>query len=529
MKAMLIKKIVVVVLLLTFSLSFMYVFSSCKKEADQVEQTAEETKQEGISEPAAGGTFTISLDTDPADLDGHTNFGFTGIFMIDSMNDFLWRWNEDYSELSPRIAESWNWKDALNLEVKLRQGIKFHNGKDLKAEDVKYSIERVLDPITASYLSSFFTDISEIKINDDYSLTFILKTANVSIMDRLTYVAIIPKDSGNEANFKLNPVGCGPFKFVNYESGLQAVVEKFDDYYIEGKPYVDKIVFKFIPEYNTAKNALDSGEIDAIFWPNLADYDSLVANENYIVQIVNSFAPEMVMFNTKVEPFDDKIVRKAISLGIDRNDFNNVFNRGLGEIIWSPIPPGSEFYKKSWEYEKDIDQAKELLKQAGFPDGFTTRVLAPAGVEGPLGEVLAANLKDIGITAEISVVDPAQLLENLFTKQDFDILIIGDLIGADPDVFVSKYFLPEGGSAPFIGNWDQREDEIRPLAESGRQEIDQAKRIKIYQDIYDIIAEENPLICTTWGLANPVFYRYIKGFAMDSEFRADWTSIYIEK
>jgi peptide/nickel transport system substrate-binding protein len=452
------------------------------------------------------------------------------VAVSDVFNDFLWRWNKEFTEFVPHLATDWEWIDDTHFKVILRKGVKFHNGREVKAADVKYSIDRVKDPATASPSAVFLEPIKEVILEGDYECTIVLNNPWYGLMDRMTYIAIVPKEAVEEyGDLKTHPVGCGPFVFEKLEPGLQVTATKFEDYWMEGRPYLDKLVIKFMPVYNTAKNALLTGEIDIIFWPEPADYESLRDNPDLGLFIYAQLAAMYVAMNTQNKPLDNKLVRQAVALATSRDKFNKGLYKGLGKLCWVPILPTQPYYDKGWEYERDVEKAKSLLAQAGYPDGFDIRILAPKGAEEIMGEILYSDLKDIGVRGKITALEIPEFLDTLLNKEDFDFAVLGDTISPDPDFFASKYLVPDGVMASIVGHWGTRADEVRVLLNEGRQTIDMDKRIEIYRDLYDIILDENPLIFVNYATRLPVFKNFVKDFWAYGDIRYNWEEIWLDK
>lgn len=476
-----------------------------------------------------GGVLTVAIDSEPMQLDPHLVQQTLVISINDLFHDFLWRWDKDFKEFIPKIAEKWEWIDDTNLLVNVRKGIKFHNGRELVANDIKYSIDRILDPQTASPWAAYLEPIQEVKIIDDYSLTIQLKNPWWGLMDRLSSIAIIPKEAVEEfGDLKTHPIGCGPFVFNGWDSGIQIKAKKSTDYYIENQPYLDEIILKFMPVYNTAKSALLTGDVDLIVWPDPSDLESLQANKDFELFKYSQMAIMYVNFNTKSKYLDNKLIRKAISLVLDRDAFNTALYKGQGEVGWSPILKTQNYYSKDWEYEKNIEEAKKLMSEAGYPDGgFKLRILALKGAEEIMGEVIYSNLADIGIQGEIEVAEIPEALDRMLKKEDFDISGLGDLISPDPDFFASKYLLSDGQMAALTGHWDNAE--VRKLIEEGRSTLDEAKRAEIYKRIYDITLDENPMVFVAYPVRFPVYRTYLKNFFVSGDMRYNWSEMWLDK
>lgn len=515
--------------------------TGCKASAKEVETMSveEETESAVVETPTEtetpieegkkyGGTLVGALDSEPMHLDPHLGQQNLLVAISDLFFDFLWRWNENFTELVPHIAEKWEWIDDLNLKVFIRKGIKFHDGSSLTADDVKFSLDRILDPKTASPWASFLEPIKEVTVDDEYSLTIKLKKPWYGLLDRLTYIAIVsPEAVEKYGDLKTHPVGCGPFVFETWEPGLEIRAKKFEDYYMEGQPYLDGVVLKFMSEYPTAKSALVSGDIDIIFWPDPKDYNSLKATEGLEMFPYFQQAIMYVNMNTKREPLNNKLVRKAIALALDRDAFNQGLYQGLGKVAWVPIQENQPYYKREWEYKRDIEQAKELLKQAGYPNGFEIRILALKGAEEIMGEVIYSSLSDIGIKGVIDVKEIPEALSQMLDKEDFDIAGLGDTISPDPDFFASKYLLPNGLMAALTGHWSN--EEAIQLIEEGRGTLDMDKRVEIYQRLYDIVLEENPMVFVAWPVRFPVYRDYVEDFRAFGDIRYNWSEIWLSK
>ncbi len=483
-----------------------------------------------VSTIKMGGVLRVAVDSEPMHLDPHLIQQNLAISINDLFYDFLWRWDKDFKEFVPKIAESWEWVDNIHLLVNVRRDVKFHNGREVVAEDVKYSIERVLDPKTASPWAAYLEPVQEIKIHSDYSLTIELKRPWWGLMDRLTTIAIVPKEAVEElGDLKTYAIGCGPFVFDGWEPGMQIKAKKFNDYYIENQPYLDEVIIKFMPVYNTAKSALLTGDIDLIIWPDPSDLESLRAIKDLEIFKYSQLAIMYTNFNAKNEYLSNKLVRKAISLALDREAYNMALYRGEGEIAWSPILKSQSCYNKEWEYERNVEEAKKLLAEAGYPGGgFKLRILALKGAEEIMGEVTHSCLAEIGIEGEIEVLEIPEALDRMLSKEDFDIAGLGDIVSPDPDFFASKYLLPDGQMAALTGHWENAE--VTELIEKGRGTLDEAERTEIYKRIYDIvILDECPMAFVCWPVRFPVYKNYVNNFFAYSDIRYNWPEIWLDR
>jgi len=479
--------------------------------------------------PKYGGTLTMGIEAEPQHIDPHLSQSNLVTSIVDLCYDYLWRWDYNFAQFVPNLAEKWAWKSPTEFEVTLRQGAKFHNGREVVADDVVYSVKRILDPKTGSPSAGYLTQVDTIVATGKYTLTIKLKGAWFGLQDVFSrYVAIVPKEAVEQyGDLRTHAVGSGPFKLDAWKPGYDMQFSKNAAYWDAGKPYLDKIVLRFMPEYNTAKNALLSGEIDIINWPDSADINSLKANKDLELHFYNLQAVMYININTSKGPLANKDVRKAIALVTDRNAYNQALYRGMGAVAYTPIPLTQPYHKKVWETKQDIAAAKALLTKAGYPNGFEINILALKGAEEIMGEVLQADLAKIGIKGKVTIAEIPIALDAIFTKENFDLAVLGDAFSSDPDMFVSNYLVPNGPAAGATGRW--KNDKVIELAAKGKVTLDMTERTKVYQDIYDIVLDETPMIFLSNPVRHPVSTKAVQGWFAWSDIRYDWKNIWLNK
>jgi len=523
------KRILSVLLFVVLGSALLFSAGTKEKAESGKATNAQDQQLAAGGQPKHGGTLRVAIEAEPAGLDPDFIQSNLVAQTCDLIYDHLWRWDYEFKAFVPQVAEKWEWVDKTHFKIFVRRGMKFHNGREVKAEDVKYSIERVLDPKVASPSAVYLKEIDSIQTDGEYSLTLNLKNPWYGIQEILQrHAAIIPKEAVEKyGDLKAHPVGSGPFVLESWEPGLQMTLKKFDGYWMKDKPYLDKIVLRFMPEYNTAKNALLSGEIDIITWPDSADIESLKANKDLKLWFYNVNAMMYVGINTKNKPLDNPKVRQAFAFATNRNAYNDALYRGLGTPAWTPIPISQPYYKKSWESAKNITKAKQLLVEAGYPNGFKIRILALKGPEEIMGEVLQSDLAAIGVQGEVTIAEIPIALDAIFSKQDFDLCVLGDVISPDPDLFLSNYMTPAGGAAGAAGRWDNAR--VKSLIQLGRETYGMAERVKIYQEAYDIIMDQVPMIFLVWPVRHPVSRNYVKGWFSWGDIRYDYASVWLDK
>ncbi len=479
--------------------------------------------------PKAGGTLTMAIEAEPQHIDPHLSQSNLVTSIVDLSYDYLWRWDYDFGNFVPNLAESWAWKTDTEFDVVLRQGARFHNGREVVASDVVYSVERILDPKTGSPNAGYLSLVDSVVATGKYTLSIKLKGPWYGLQDVFArFVAIVPKEAVDDfGDLRLRAVGSGPFKFVSWTPGYGMEFVKNPDYWDAGKPYLDKVVLRFMPEYNTAKNALLSGEIDIINWPDSADVNSLKANSNLVLHFYDTQAIMYVNINTSKGPLASKDVRKAIALATDRNAYNQALYRGMGSLAYTPIPSSQPYHKKEWETKQDIEAAKALLAKAGYPNGFEINILALKGSEEIMGEVLQSDLSKIGIRGKVTIAEIPIALDAIFTKEDFDLAVLGDAFSPDPDLFISNYLVPNGPAAGATGRW--KNNRVIELASKGKVTLDMNERIKIYREIYDIVLDEAPMVFLVLPVRHPVSNKMVQGWFSWGDIRYDWKNVWLNK
>lgn len=371
--------------------------------------------------PQYGGTLHFSNDSDWDTLDPAYASGFDAGAMAVKVFDGLVRFDYYSNDIVPCLATDWEIsKDRLTWTFYLRKDVKFHNGRQMTAKDVKYSFDRLFAPETASpgtwvYDMIAGTDaaldgqadgVSGVKVIDDYTISFTLKHPFGLFLKHLTlpHGLIVPQEVVEKYgdSFSDNAVGTGPWKLVEWEHDSYLTLEANEDYF-EGRPYVDKVIYRVIPESLTAIAEFEFGNLDMTSIPD-AEWEKWTEDsywKNYIHEM-----PELstyyVALNHDIEPLNDAKVRRAIAHAIDVQTIIQTLRRGTDTLATGPIPPGLEGYTSTGGVEYNPKLAKELLAEAGYPNGFEIDLWTssnPATVR--MVGAIQAYLMQIGIKANI--------------------------------------------------------------------------------------------------------------------------------
>lgn len=382
-----------------------------------------------ISAPAfaAQETLTMGMALEPPHLDP-TAGAAAAIDEVVYANVFegLTRINES-GEVLPALAAAWEIsEDGTVYTFSLRGGVTFHDGTSFDAEDVKFSLDRARAEDSTNAQKGLFKDIESVEVIDPQTVRVTLSGPNGNFPFNMGWgdaVIVAPESADNN---KENPIGTGPFRFSNWAKGSQVVIERYPDYWGEA-PALSSATFRFIPDAAAATNALLAGDVDA--FANIPAPEAIAqfqADPRFEVVIGSTEGETILSINNRREPFNDLKVRQAIAHALDRQAVIDGAMFGQGTPIGTHFAPHHPAYRSDLidTYSLDIEKAKALLAEAGHADGIkATLHLPPPTYARRGGEIIASQLREIGIDLEIIPVEWKQWLEGPF-KGDFDLTIV---------------------------------------------------------------------------------------------------------
>jgi peptide/nickel transport system substrate-binding protein len=418
-------------------------------------------------------------------------------------------------ELVPGLAESWNQVDETTWEFNIRKGVKFHNGEELKASDVKFSIDRML---ASKKVAHIVEAIESVEVADDYKV--IVKTAEPfgPLLAHLSHTAtsIVNEKAVTEAgeNYGQNPVGTGPFKFTSWDAGDKITLERFDEYY-KGAANVKTVVFRNITEGTNRTIGLETGELDIAYEIEPIDKDRVANHESLQLIEGPSLSMNYIGMNNQKEPFNNDKVRKAINYAIDVDEIITAVENNAAQLANSPIGPRVFAHNDAINaYEYNPEKAKELLKEAGYENGFKTTIWTnDSPVRMQIAQIVQAKLKDIGIEVVIEPLEWGSYLERT-SKGEHDMFILGWVtVTADPDygLYALYHSTQQGGAGNrnFYAN-----EEVDKLLEEGRTAIDSEKRAEAYKKAQEIIVDNAPDVLLYYKTQNVGAQKSVKGFEL---------------
>ncbi|QZY53731.1 ABC transporter substrate-binding protein [Crassaminicella profunda] len=499
---------------LILALCFTILGTGCSKSSGD---TVNETKSK---EPVEDGQVVMAIEHDMDSLDPHFSAAAGTKEILFNIFEGLMKADEK-GNLNPAVAQDYSVsEDGLTYTFKLRKGIKFHNGDLVTVEDVKYSLDRVMGTETGKPLMPDFEKVEKVEVVDDETISIQLKEIDASLLSKLT-VAIVPKS--NEEHFADHPIGTGPFKFGSYLPEQSVTIEKFNEYWKDGLPHLDKVEFRIMPDREAALLSFKAGEIDMYpRLPNdrveeLGDGFETVSGPQNLVQL-------MIMNNAK-EPFNDIRVRKAINYAVDVDEIIEAVAFGYGEKLGSNMSPVmKKYYQDGLEdmYNVNIEKAKQLLKEAGYEDGFKTKISIPSNYQFyvDMGEVIVQQLEKVGIHAKIELVEWGVWLDRIYKGRDYDMTIIGFSGKLDPNKILRRYC--SNYSKNLMNYKNAKYDQ---LIEQANTEVNQEKRAKIYKEAQKILAEDAVCVFIMDPQFTVAMNKNIKGYKLYPIYVQDMSSI----
>ncbi len=333
---------------------------------------------------------------------------------------------DETGELIPAVAKEYSVSDdGLTYSFILRDAVKFHNGNPVTAEDVKYSIEKSAGMTGGQSLISAFSNIKEVNIRDDRTVDIILNEPDIDFPAYIATVnaAVIPKDNDNPS---ASPVGTGPYMYVSRSPQENIVLRRFDEYW--GDPaYIENVTLKIIPSADSIVMNLNGGSVD--MFARLTSTQTQQLSEDFNVLEGEMNLVQAVYLNHAVEPFDNVDVCRALSYAVDVDNILELTSDGKGFPVGSSMFPAFRKYyvDLSDSYPTDPDKARELLAQAGYPDGFSFSITVPSNYQPHIeaAQVVAEQLKKVGVNAEIKLVEWNTWLSDVYSGRDYEATLIG--------------------------------------------------------------------------------------------------------
>ena len=523
-------------LILSSFLFFSFMFNACNSsnESNEVSSTDSKVKKSEFNDrkPVDGDWLVYHMGAEPGTLNPVIARDVAeNIVNSSKIYETLITRDNKSLELKPLLAESWEFSDdKLNYTFKLKENVKWHDGKPFTSEDVVYSYNSIMNPkVDAPQLRAYYQEIKKVEAIDKYTVKFTYARPYFLALEFCGGMPIVPKHIFEKGDFNKNPagrhpIGTGPYKFVKWETGMEIILERNENYWGD-RPHIDKIVFRIINDPNVAFQVLKKGEIDysgltPIQWVKQSKtkkFEEKINKYSY-------FAPNyrFIAWNLDRPFFSDKRVRTAMTHLVNRELILEKIQYKLGAIVTNPFYLKSKEYDHSIKpYDYDPSKAKELLNQAGWVDNdsdgirdkdgvkFEFEFLIPNGSDTSekISTIIKEELDKVGIKMKIRRIEWAVFVQRL-NERKFDAVTLGWSMGVESDPYqIWHSSQKDGGGSNFIG-FDN--PEVDKIIEQARKEFDKDKRIELYRKFINIIHEEQPytfLFCNKSTVAlNNRFY-----------------------
>ncbi len=438
----------------------------------------------------------IAQSADITTLDPQDSLSTSGERIFRNMYNRLFARNQDM-EIVPELVEDFENIDDETWHFKLIEGVTFHNGEELTAEDVKFSLERVM---TEKSLKEYpyFTQIKEVNVLGDYEVEIITDGPMPTLQHVLAKSGadIMPKDYVEEVGmegFAKEPIGSGPYKFVNWDVDSQVELEKYTDYYGEEAVW-DTVTIRAISESSTRVSEFLTGGVDLITDVTPNEWDRVDENEGTSL-VEGETTRVILLMNRMTEGYAtaDERVREAIDLAIDKQAIVDSVLGGSGVPVRSRVPEGVEGYEPSL-YDTSVydpERAKELLKEAGYEDGLEITFTSSNGrypLDGQVAELIAVMLEQVGITVNLELLESGTFIDKYSNNENEELIMIGLADG----LLDASYSLVHYTIDRAAGQTDYHNEEIDELFKEASRNLDRESRNEQFQEIQKTIAEERP-------------------------------------
>ena len=438
---------------------------------------------------------------------------------------------DDEGNLNPAVASDYKVNEEGDVYTFiLRDGITFHNGEKVTVDDVVYSIRRAAGLLEGessdiNINTALQSNLKSVEKTDESTIVLTLNEPDTELLAYLTEsdCAIIPADYDAQ---ETAPVGTGPFKFVSYTPLDSMVIERYDGYWnTEKMPQIEKATFKICSDTDSAFLELQSGGID--IFPYLTDEQAnQLSTDTFNVEIGNMNLVQGLFLNNKTAPFDNESVRKALCLAIDRQAIIDMVAGGNGTVIGSNMFPGLEnYYNDSVAtlYSVDTNKAKELLAEAGYEDGLSFTITVPSNYQYHIdtAQVIVEQLKQIGVTAEINLVDWSTWLSDVYTNRDYQATVIGLDGNLSPKDLLDRYASDADNN--FVNYSSEEFDTVLKKAVST---TDEESKVQYYKDLQELLANDAASVYLQDPALLVAVNKKISGYKFYPVYVQDMSSIY---
>lgn len=453
--------------------------------------------------PQAPSVLRVRMSNDISKLDPVALFDPSSHYVAGTIHSRLVRYKPGTTQVEPDLAERWEVSpDGKVYTFFLRDNVQWHKGYGtFRAADVKFSIERHRDPAARSLFRTYFDALDRVEVVNERTVRVHLKHPFAPFIgSTLAFRSgwIVNERAIKDAadDYINRPVGTGPYVFERWTPGKEVVLTANDNYF-EGRPQVARLVFVPIQDDNVTALALQNGEIDLAYFNDVEAYVRLKNSQKVVTRDMPGLTVHAIMLNMRRKPLDDLRVRQAVTYAVDRPGIVRTVWRGLAKVPTGFISASYfGFSDKVKKYDYSVQKAKELLREAGFPNGFKTSLLYASGPPWTqMAPVIQQNLAAVGIQVELRQMEFAAY-QVPRRSGEYDLIAISTSRPADPDLILTEYF-HSASFPPGVNN--SYYTKIDDLIVKARTETNPEKRRVLYAEIQRQMAEDVPAVFVDWA------------------------------
>lgn len=441
----------------------------------------------------AGISYTLSTGFDPMVATGAAPVA-ANMHIFEALVDLDPATREPYAALAAALPEV---GEEETLRIEIRDGATFHDGSPVRAEDVVYSFERVLDPDNNSFMAPFVSFIDSVTEVDDTTVEFTFAHTFPLAAERLAAVKIVPKEvvEADRDAFDASPVGSGPFRLVSATSEEQIEFERWEEYNGPRPAAAETMVWRLLEDPNARVSALQSGRVSAIEDVPYVDMDQL--GDEATVEQVQSFGLLFLMFNCAEAPFDDKRVRQALHYAIDTQKLIDTALLGGGAPATSYLQEDHpNYHAAATVYEHDPDRARELLEEAGVDDLEITLVATNTGWVADAVPLIKEDWDALGVPTTLDIGESGGQYANKVESGQFRVMVApGDpsVFGQDPDLLLRWYYDGQWPRNYYYWEDTDEAERVLELLDEALRTVDPDEQARLWGEAIDLVAEEVPI------------------------------------
>lgn len=438
-------------------------------------------------EASSRDTLNVAIMTDPEGLDPQKTSATSTYFVTTNIYEPLVVMDENW-HIQPRLAESWEVADDYkSVTFHLKKGVKFHNGREMTAQDVKFSIERLHEDDSPK--QNYYANITGAEIVDDYTITFTTEKPDAVLLTSFAYPwsVIVPEECAD--TLKTEPVGTGAYRFDNWVPQQELNLTRNEDYY-DTLASIEKVAYKIVPDATSAMVGVLNGDVDLVDVTG-NPVDSIQNNEAVSLYQKGINSVTILGMNLDNEYLSNELVRQAMACAINKDEIIQSVNQGNGDKVGSYLPSSAaEYIDTNDVLPYDVDHAKELMTEAGYQDGFSINLTLPKTypMYTNIGQIIADQLEKIGIHCNIEVVEWADWMQNVYTDKNYDMTVMANSGRLSAYDFIARF---RSDSGDYISYKTGEADEI---LDQLSDEMDPDTRTQLVQDFQRLIAEKVPVI-----------------------------------